>query len=197
MIANHFLGPLKMSPFLPQYSCTRQPSNLCSTLLGRASGHVAPPSFPVDLRVWGLNDLVLQLILEQTNSPRTCYEFAIHLLCLIAAPPCNPNTSSLILLCPETCLALKMLISSGVCNSFLSGTIQHFEQMDETSENIPYFVTFNCSDPATYFLNSTAGICDDSTSSCTNLFSPASQGMFLHQNSLLSLCFYPFCRAAS
>ena len=178
--------------FPPQSSCTRQTSTLCSTVLGRTSDHVAPPSFPVDIRVWGRNDLLLKLILEQTNSAPTCYEFAIHLMCLMAAPPCNPNTSSLILLCPETCIALNVLISSGVCNSFLSGAIQHFEEMDETSENIQYFVTFNCSDPVTYFLNSTAGICDDSTSSCTNLFSPASQGMlksFLHQNSLLSLCF--------
>ena len=122
---------------------------------------------------------MLEFILERTQSPLACYEFAIHLVCLVAAPPCNANTSTPLLLCPETCRAYDQLISSYVCSSFVNGIIEHVSGGSvESSAIIPHFEDFNCSDPVTYFQNKSAEAeVDNSPSSCTNLFSPESQGI--------------------
>lgn len=183
------------------FSCTLQPFSICSNLLGRASDHVAPPNHPFDdvfdLRVNGQNDLLLRLITEQTQSSMICYEMAIHLVCLIAAPPCNPNTSVLLPLCPETCQAYNKLISSGLCEGFIIDFIEYLEgsSVESTREISPYVMSFNCSDPSTYFQNNTAIIFGNSLSPCTSIFSPETQSMFgfLHWQwkIIFYLCSFP------
>ena len=156
---------------------------MCSNLMGRNSDHVAVTNHPLknvlDIRVQGQNDLLLQLIQLQTQSPEACYDFAVHIVCLVAAPPCNPNTSAPLLLCPETCLALDRLISRGLCEEFSSGLIQHLElsDMESTRAVAPFFLAFNCSDPSTYIQNSTLDMCSNPLSPCTNLLSPDIQGI--------------------
>ena len=103
-----------------------------------------------------------------------CYKFAVHLLCLVAAPPCNPNTSALLPLCPETCQAYDKLISSGLCDRFLSDL---FERSSEESTRVmlSYILrSFNCSYP-----DNTADIFGNSLSLCTSLFSSETEGMIL------------------
>ena len=167
------------------FSCTLQPFSICSNLLGRASDHAAPPNHPFDddvfdLRVNGQNDLLLRLIAERTQSSMICYEMAINLVCLVEAPPCNPNTSVLLPLCPETCQAYDQLISSGLCAGFMSDSIEYLEgnSRESTRAILPYLISFNCSDPSTYFQNNTANVFGNSLSPCTSLFSPETQGIF-------------------
>ena len=92
-------------------------------------------------------------------------------------PPCDPDTKAPMLLCPETCRAFDKLISSSVCDSYFAEIIRTLENSTTLAN---HFRLFNCSDPATYFQNSRAEVCDSSSVSCTNLFSPATQ----------SKCFY-------
>ena len=166
-------------------SCTLEPLSICSNLLGRSSDHAAPPNHPFDddvfdLRVNGQNDLLLRLIAERTQSSMICYEMFIHLLCLIAAPPCNPNTSVLLPLCPDTCQAYDQLILSGYCEGFVSDLIEYFEgsSVEATRALSPLVISFNCSDPSTYFQDNTAVIFGNSLSPCTSIFSPETQSMF-------------------
>ena len=164
-------------------SCTLQPFSICSNLLGRASDHAAPPNHPFDdvfdLRVTGQNDLLLRLIAEQTQSSMICYEMFIHLLCLIAAPPCNPNTSVLLPLCPETCQAHDKLISSGLCEGFIFDIIEYLEgsSVESVRAILPFIISFNCSDPSTYFQNKVGNV-GNSLSPCTNIFSSETLGTF-------------------
>ena len=165
-------------------SCTRKSFSVCNSLLGRASDHVTPQNHPFmiifDNRTLEYNHFVLQLIQERTESPIACYEYVMYLLCLIAAPPCNPDTSTALLLCSETCSAYDKLISSGLCDSFIAGLLEHLSGFTEVSKAIlPYFNAFNCSDPSTYFQKYyTDADCENFTSSCTNIFNPQTQGRF-------------------
>ena len=158
-------------------------STLCSSLGGRTSDYITPPNLPPEIQLniasVGYSDLTLRLLLEQTESPEACYEFAIHQLCLVVAPPCNPNTFAPLLLCPETCLAYDRLISSRLCDSYGDEIIQTLEKssLDSLRALANRFRVFNCSDPATYFQNRTA---EFENSSCTNLFSPNTQGAELY-----------------
>ena len=168
-------------------SCMQpQQANVCSGLGGRESNYIKSPNLPSDVQdvVFNieLGDIILQLLLNQTESPSACYEFVIHQLCLIAEPPCNPNTSAPLLLCPETCDAYDKLISSGVCSYYANKIISVLEEspVDSLMALTDRFRVFNCSDPATYFQNSTAEICKNS--SCTNLFSPDTQGKWYLSN---------------
>ena len=155
------------------FSCTKQHFGICSNLLGRNSDHVAPTNIhfetPFDNRSLDYSSFTLKLILEQTQSPPACYEYVIHLLCLLVAPPCNSNTSTPMPLCLETCRAYDRLISTGLCDNFISGIAEHFEGSSfEFREILPYFNAFNCSKPST---------CGSSLSPCTNLFSFETQGI--------------------
>ena len=126
------------------------------------------------------SNFTLTYILEKTQSPKACSEFVLHLLCQVVAPPCNPQTSTPLLLCPETCLAHKKLISSGLCDDFLANVNDELEinTLPEFVALAEYFAEFNCSDPATYFQNSTTmAECNSSFPTCTNLFSPNTQGI--------------------
>ena len=166
-------------------SCMQpQQANVCSSLGGRESNYITSPNLPLDVQDVVFNiefsDLTLQLLLEQTESPPACYEWAIHQLCLIIEPPCDPNTSAPLFLCPETCRAYDKLISSGVCRSYANNIIRVLEKssVDSYRALANRFRVFNCSDPATYFQNSTADVCE--TSSCTYLFSTGTQGSYIH-----------------
>ncbi|CAI8029750.1 Hepatocyte growth factor receptor [Geodia barretti] len=164
-------------------------STLCSSLGGRTSDYITPPNLPPEIQLniasVGYSDLTLRLLLEQTESPEACYEFAIHQLCLVVAPPCNPNTFAPLLLCPETCLAYDRLISSRLCDSYVDEIIQTLEKssLDSLRALANRFRVFNCSDPATYFQNRTA---EFENSSCTNLFSPNTQESIMSMESLFS-----------
>ena len=157
-------------------------STLCTSLGGRTSNYITPPNLPPDIQLSiasvAYSDPTLRLLLEQTESPEACYEFAIHQLCLVVAPPCNPNTSAPLLLCPETCLAYDRLIWSGLCDSYVDEIIQTLEKslLNSFMALANRFRVFNCSDPSTYFQNRTAEVYENS--SCTNLFSPNTQGSY-------------------
>lgn len=164
----------------PLYSCTPLSEGYCSSLQGRASDYAAPHNLPSDVQLddqlLQYADLFLRYTLQNTQSPPACYEFMMHLLCLIWEPPCDPITSLPLLLCPETCRAFDVLISSGVCDDFVRKVLT--EPDKRFSAVIAHYENFNCSVPATYFQNETDDddIYNSSVSSCTNLFSPETQG---------------------
>ena len=157
---------------------------VCNTLNGRGSDHSTPQNLPPNIRLDNrslvISNYTLQVILRVTQSPRACLQFVLHLLCLIASPPCNPSSSIPLLLCPETCHAYDKLISSGLCDSFVASVTRYLDEsmLPEFKALTVYFNAFNCSDPSTYFQNYTANECNISQSSCTNLFNEQTQGMY-------------------
>ena len=156
----------------------------CSTLnvKGRASDYISQSNLPhnvkLDRTTLAFSESSLKFILNTTRSPSACYELAVHQMCLVAEPPCDPDTYAPMLLCPETCRAFDELISSGVCDSYSAEIVRLLDSTSTLSEYRPFenhLRLFNCSNPLTYFQNSRVEICDNSPDSCTNLFSPATQ----------------------
>ena len=162
-------------------SCTLLPqSNVCRGVLGRASEYTSPQRLPPDVM---LTDMMLErgyfvvsFLPQETVTP-ACVELALHALCLMGMPPCDEITGLPLLLCPQTCQASKKLISTGVCDAFVAMVVNLME-MTEYVGFKKYFIAFNCSNPASYFQNVSIGECGNS-SSCTNLFSPAVEGIII------------------
>ena len=100
----------------------QQPLSVCSSLKGRNSDYITPHNIPlnvsIDNRSLDFTNVLLQNLLHHTNTLQICYELYIHLLCLVALPPCNNSTSAPLLLCPETCRAYENLLSIGACDSY-------------------------------------------------------------------------------
>ena len=164
-------------------SCMPQKPTVCSTLGGRASDYISPSNLPYDVTLdqthLAFGKISLEFILNFTQSPSACFEGALHQMCLVVEPPCDPDTYAPLLLCPETCHAYNKLFSSGVCDSFSAEITRQLESGRTLPEFMAiknYSTLFNCSDPLTYFQNGSVEVCDNSSIiSCTNLFSPATQ----------------------
>ena len=158
---------------------------MCSDLLGRESGYIGPQHLPQDSQLsedsLRIGHVALNFIVQQTQAPEVCYEYSIHLLCLVGEPPCNNSTQTSLLLCPATCHAYDKLIKSGFCDGFIAvvrDTLQSSANVDypEFIRFAEYFNNFNCSNTTTYFQSERDEECRNLTSSCTNLFSPENQG---------------------
>ena len=165
-------------------SCTLLPqSSHCRRVLGRGSEYESPPQLPQEAAVildmnLGSGFFTVNVLAQETQSPSACVELVLHMLCLLAKPPCNESTNLPMLLCPQTCLAYEKLISTGFCNNLVARIIKALE-MTPFIWLREYLATFNCSDPASYFQNEPTADCGNS-SSCTNLFSPEVEGIYNH-----------------
>ena len=200
----HTMFSLSTSAFVISLnSCTLLPqSSSCRGVLGRGSEYESPSQLPQEAAVIIDTDLdsgffILKLLAQETKSPPACLELILHMLCLVARPPCNETTNLPMLLCPQTCLAYEKLISTGFCDDLVARIIRTLE-MTPFIWLIEYLATFNCPDPASYFQNEPTVECGNS-SSCTNLFSPEVEGIHAYivlQNMLL--CKYKmFCCSCS
>ena len=153
-------------------------------MLGRGSEYVSPPQIPPEAAVITDTNLeygffILQNVLaKESQSPPACLELFLHMLCLVAKPPCNGTTNLPLLLCPQTCNVYEKLIFSGLCDDLVARIIRTLEATEYTWYN-GYLTAFNCSDPAPYFQNAPLEVCENS-SSCTNLFNPETEGIILH-----------------
>ena len=169
--------------FLHANSCTLLPqSSNCRNLLGRGSGYASPLQLPPEAMITDstlkTGFYVLNYLTQQTQSHPACLELILHMLCLVAKPPCNETTNLPMLLCPQTCLTYEKLISTGGCDNMVAAVIDTL-LIGISSEYIwlkDYLIAFNCSDPASYFQNVSTEECGNS-SSCTNLFSPETEGI--------------------
>ena len=156
---------------------------MCSNLPGRKSNFVGPQNLPNESRLNNqslqLGQFALDFVQLETATERICYEYHLHLLCLVGKPPCDNSTQTPLLLCPETCQAYNNLILSGLCDHFINRIRESLNRVDENfpefSRFMEYLDDFNCFDPATYF-QSEGEDCENTTTSCTNIFSPKNQG---------------------
>ena len=178
----HTMFSLSTSAFVISLnSCTLLPqSSHCRGVLGRGSEYESPSQLPQEAAVYldlnlGSGFYILNVFAQETQSPPACLDLILHMFCLLAKPPCNESTNLPMLLCPQTCLAYKKLISTGLCDDLVARIINQLE-MTPLIYLIDYLATFNCSDPASYFQNEATEKCGNA-SSCTNLFSPEVEGI--------------------
>ena len=101
-------------------------------MLGRGSEYVSPQRIPSDA---ALTDMNLQLayfgvnyLPQEIQTPPACVELTLHILCLVAVPPCNETTALPLLLCPETCHTYEKLISTGLCDDFMASIMNLLER---------------------------------------------------------------------
>ena len=101
----------------------------------------------------GIFTLVRQSnIFDSIKDNEACNTFMDGILCFYNFPPCDPNTSQLLPMCPLRCEELYILFE--LCG-------------DQESELIKFIIiNFNCSDPATYFGTVPVGV-SVSTTTCS------------------------------
>ena len=116
------------------------------------------------------------ILAQESQSPPACLELILHIICLIARPPCNETTDLLLPLCPQTCNAYEKLLFTGLCDDFLASIINLLEPNSWYSR---YLIVINCSDPAPLIQNAPSEGCE-SSSSCTNLFNPETEGIIVY-----------------
>ena len=167
--------------FISLHSCSLlPPSSVCHSVLGRGSEYASPPLIPPEVAVITDTDLdhgflVLMILAQETQSPPACPELFLHIFCLIARPPCNETTDLLLPLCPQTCNAFEKLFFTGICDNFLASIISLLESNSWYNR---YLTVNNCSDLAPSIYNAPLEGCE-SSSSCTNLFNPETEGIIL------------------
>ena len=163
------------------HSCEPTPDeySTCQALVGRGSTHYYPQFLPgLDGVFEGFSVNVAIVVLRQFRPPppEECIEFARHLMCLVAAPPCEADTGLPLVLCNETCEAYGRLLSVGYCQSL----DEHIRSAQRTSLLSDFgvladkYFEFNCSNVSTYIFDSNKT--EFATSSCSQLFSPQTTG---------------------
>ena len=157
----------------------------CKTLGGRGTAYSLPePTREQLLSINTLDDGLIEAAIffgMRDNVPPACIDVVAHLICLIAAPPCNPNTSLPALICEENCRIYQQVRAADICrqvDDFATSSASPINGalLDHILELVALYLNFNCSDPSTYlFVNETIVVQPD-PDLCTNIFSPEHTG---------------------
>ena len=123
-------------------------------------------------------DLVFS-VLDTFNPPlsQECIITAQHIVCIVAVPPCDPETGLLMGVCEDSCIAYDNLISTGACKNLT----EHAKQLTQTSEFrdlivlLDKYLRLNCSNASTFYfsLNDSSEL---HPKKCTDLFDPQTLG---------------------
>lgn len=124
------------------------------------------------------NFLVIALQ-SQIQIPSECLDAAIHVLCLILAPPCDPVTDLRLPICARSCEAVTRLRLEGSCtevDQFLIGLAQNpQENVNAWRTYRDRFLAFDCRNISTYdFFNGTLDYSQDGQ--CTSIISTDAEG---------------------
>jgi hypothetical protein len=95
-------------------------------------------------------------------------------MCLISAPPCNPETSLPVEICEESCELYQHITAAQLCRVTEELLLQTSNNVQFT-DLVDIFINFSCSEPSTYLLDNVySGQTDLDV--CTGLFSAEDRG---------------------
>ena len=156
----------------------------CSSLEGRMSMYQYEqfiPALESKGRSLTGNSLEITFTLINTFSPPPpdlCTDFLKHVLCYLAAPPCDPVSDLQLPICNDSCRAYNLLLSSNLCLTF-NNSVEVFIQSTSVIEILDIYdiySAFNCDNSSTYFFRDGEGDEFASNGECTSLFTPSLQG---------------------
>lgn len=108
---------------------------------------------------------------EDRDLRQLCIDIIVYFLCLVAAPPCNQDTSLPVLICNESCAIFKQALEENSCAEVDDYLIELRSTLSIFAADVlirAYFM-FDCEDPSTYFFMNFTSYDSDI---CTELFSP-------------------------
>jgi hypothetical protein len=164
-------------------SCTRLVSDHpCLHLQARGSNYSLPQSPSVDADI---DDFVIRLgfsIVESMRGtlPDPCLDFIEHYLCILGAPPCDPEFGAPLLICNIDCEAYSRLHGKNTCDN----TIEFIHEFAENTRNdnffhvIELFDKFDCKNVSTYYFSEASSYSD----TCTGILSEKSKGQNVSYN---------------
>ena len=155
-------------------------SNPCSLLKGRNTFFTYPPSSDNGTVRISLQDVqigfdYIDLVLANQEGDSDCGTALKHIICLVAAPPCNfiPAAESLPV-CPDSCIAYSRLLDIAKCDSLFQ---LDPEQLSPNSTIIAKAMDgFECSNMSRNQYNGSDPILN--SQDCTNLFSDEQKGQW-------------------
>lgn len=164
-----------------KYSCEPIPEEYeqCRTLPGRGSTYYYPQFLPnLGGVLEGLTVDISFLILTQFDPqpPPECNDFARHVLCFVAVPPCEPETGLPLVVCNESCAAYKKLQSLDFCRVLDQHirAVQNASTLRDFSVLVEKYFQLDCEDTSTYIFD--PNITEFSSSTCAPLFEPNTLG---------------------
>lgn len=106
-----------------------------------------------------------------------CIDLLIHLACLGAERPCNPENNLPILVCEESCRVYKRVQAARLCQAIDEQfqEVAMFTTSDRVMLLFSLYYDFDCTDPSTYFFEN---ITEADPHNCTNLFSPETESKY-------------------
>jgi hypothetical protein len=112
--------------------------------------------------------------------PDPCLDFIEHYLCILGAPPCDPEFGAPLLICNIDCEAYSRLHGKNTCDN----TIEFIHQFAENTRNdnffhvIELFDKFDCKNVSTYYFSEASSYSD----TCTGILSEKSKGQNVSYN---------------
>ncbi|CAI8017445.1 Tyrosine-protein kinase Mer [Geodia barretti] len=165
-------------------SCTRLVSDHpCLNLQARGSNYSLPQSPSVNADI---DDFVVRLgfsIVESMRGtlPDPCLDFIEHYLCILGAPPCDPELGAPLLICNVDCEAYSRLHGKHTCDS----TLEFIHEFAENTRNdvhvIELFDKFDCKNVSTYYFSEESSYSD----TCTGILSEKSKEQIINGTSEL------------
>ena len=113
--------------------------------------------------------------LRDSGHPDGCVDFVERYLCILVAPPCDPESNGLPMqFCEQDCVAYKKLKEEDTCSTSLNfiHTIAGNVQNHDLNEGLRIMENFDCNNVSTFFFFES----DDYAETCTGLLSKESRG---------------------
>ena len=170
---------LSISPEQPHFNCTKLHSeHPCLILSDRGSAFTLPQTLPVETTIEEYDVIIsfrLLTSLRNSSHPDACLDFLERYLCILVAPPCDPESNGLPMqFCEEDCVAYKKLEEEDTCSSTIDliHSIAGNVQNHDLNEGLKILKSFDCSNVSTYYFFESDGYAE----TCTGLLSTQSRG---------------------
>ena len=162
-------------PLLEEYAACRAVSNRRSTYYYE---HILPD---IQKDIEGHAVDIGLAILRQFNPPppKECTDFITHFFCLVAVPPCDPETGLPMRICNESCMALDRLLGVDYCrdlDNYIRG-IQQTSTFPDLRIIVDRYFEIDCFNTSTYIFE--PSVTAFSNQSCTHLFTPYNLGSYI------------------
>ena len=107
--------------------------------------------------------------------PDGCLDAVKHTLCIIVAPPCDPNSNGLPMqYCEQDCVGYKMLKEEGACDSLVEFILDYAKSVGsfDLIRGVDFFDKFDCSNVTSYYVFESESYAE----TCTGLLSKQTRG---------------------
>ena len=166
------------------HSCEPLPDDYaaCKAITNRRSTHYYEHILPdIHNDIEGHAVDIGLAILQQFNPPppQECTDFIAHFLCLVAVPPCDPETGLPMPVCNESCVAYERLLGVDYCrdlDDYIHG-VQQSSTFPDLRAVVDRYFEIDCYNTSTYIFEPT--VTTFSSQSCTHLFTPNNIGTSL------------------